>query len=42
MTEKHLYQKQGIKIHYYEIKNQLQPLVLIHAQGVDATSFANV
>lgn len=42
MTEKHLYQKQGIKLHYYEIKNELQPLILIHAQGVDATSFANV
>lgn len=42
MTEKHFYQKQGIKLNYYEIKNELQPLVLIHAQGVDATSFKSV
>ena len=51
MTEKHLYQKQGIKLNYYELRkspsamihsNDLQPLVLIHAQGVDATSFENV
>lgn len=42
MTEKCLYQKQGVKLSYYEIKNELQPLVLIHAQGVDATSFENV
>jgi len=42
MTEKHLYQKQGIKLNYYEIKNELPPLVLIHAQGVDAASFKNV
>ncbi len=42
MTEKQLYQKQGIKINYYEIENGMQPLVLIHAQGVDAMSFENV
>lgn len=42
MTEKCLYQKQGIKLGYYEIKNGLQPLILIHAQGVDAASFENV
>lgn len=42
MTEKCLYQKHGIKLNYYEIKNELQPLILIHAQGVDATSFGNV
>ncbi len=36
------YKKQGIELKYYEIKNDLQPLVLIHAQGVDATSFENV
>lgn len=42
MTEKHLYQKHGIKLNYYEIKNKRQPLVLIHAQGVDAASFKNV
>lgn len=38
----HFYENQGIKLKYYEIKNSLQPLVLIHAQGVDATSFDNV
>ena len=27
---------------YYETENNLQPLLLIHAQGVDATSFDNV
>lgn len=27
---------------YYEIKNNLQPLILIHAQGVDAVSFQSV
>lgn len=42
MEEKNLYQKQGMKLNYYEIRNGLQPLVLIHAQGVDATSFENV
>lgn len=42
MLEKHLYQKQGIKLNYYEIKNELQPLILIHAQGVDAGNFKNV
>lgn len=30
------------KIKYYEIANNLQPLVLIHAQGVDGKSYANV
>lgn len=42
MTEKHLYQRTGVKLNYYEIRNGLQPLILIHAQGVDATSFENV
>lgn len=42
MTEKKFYQKQDIQLNYYEIKNNLQPLVLIHAQGVDAASFKNV
>jgi hypothetical protein len=27
---------------YYEIYNNLQPLVLIHAQGVDGTSYAKL
>ncbi len=39
MISKHIYKKQGIELNYYEITNSLQPLVLIHAQGVDATSF---
>lgn len=42
MAEKKLYQKQNIQLNYYEIKNDLQPLILIHAQGVDALSFENV
>lgn len=42
MTEKRFYQKNGVKLNYYEIKSERQPLVLIHAQGVDATSFENV
>lgn len=42
MVEKKLYHKQDIRLNYYEIKNDLQPLVLIHAQGVDAVSFGNV
>lgn len=42
MTTEHIYKKQGIELFYYEIENDLQPLVLIHAQGVDAASFKNV
>ncbi len=42
MISKHIYKKQGIKLNYFEIRNNLQPLVLIHAQGVDAVSFENV
>lgn len=42
MREEHIYQNQEIKLKYYEIKNELQPLVLIHAQGVDSTSFEPV
>lgn len=42
MISKHIYKKQGIELNYFEIRNNLQPLVLIHAQGVDATSFENV
>lgn len=42
MVQKHLYQKDGIRLNYYEIENDLQPLVMIHAQGTDATSFQNV
>ncbi len=36
------YENHGIKLKYYEIENSLQPLVLLHAQGVDAASFDNV
>lgn len=42
MVEKHFYEGQGVQLGYYEIKNKRQPLVLLHAQGVDATSFENV
>lgn len=42
MVEKKIYQEQNIYLNYYEIKNDLQPLILIHAQGVDAMSFENV
>ncbi len=41
-TREHLYQNQGIRLNYYEAENNLKPLVLIHAQGVDATSFESV
>ena len=40
LTESY-YNNQGIKLKYYEVKNDLQPLVLLHAQGVDSLSFAN-
>lgn len=42
MIVKKLYQKRNIQLNYYEIKNNLQPLILIHAQGVDAVSFESV
>lgn len=42
MITEHIYKKQGIELNYYELKNDLQSLVLIHAQGVDAASFVNV
>lgn len=38
----HFYKSHGVELGYYEIENNLQPLVLIHAQGVDASSFDNV
>lgn len=37
-----LYEKGGIKLHNYELKNDFQPIVFINAQGVDSTSFSNV
>lgn len=42
MVQKHLYQKNGIQLSYYEIKNDLPPFVFLHAQAVDAASFENV
>lgn len=39
MICKNMYRENGIELNYYEIKNDLQPLVLLHAQGVDALSF---
>ncbi len=36
------YQHEDVKLKYYEIENQLQPLVLIHAQGVDGLSYKKV
>lgn len=42
MIAEHSYKKQGIELNYYELKNDLQPLVFLHAQGVDSTSFENV
>ncbi len=42
MEKEHYYKNQEIELKYYEIENHLQPLVLIHAQGVDATSFNGV
>ncbi|WP_455721122.1 alpha/beta fold hydrolase [Agathobacter sp.] len=41
MREK-IYQNEDIKLKYYEIENQRQPLVFIHAQGVDGLSYAKV
>lgn len=42
MISKYIYEKQGIELNYFEIRNNVQPLVLIHAQGVDAASFDHV
>lgn len=33
---------EGIGLQYYEIKNDRPPLVLLHAQAVDSTSFFGV
>ncbi len=41
-TMEHFYENKGVKLKYYELKNDLPPMVLLHAQGVDATSFDNV
>lgn len=40
--EEKLYEKQGIRLKYYEIQNDHQPLVFLHAQGVDGKNYANV
>ena len=42
MFEGKTYNNGGIRLNYYEVKNDLQPLVLLHAQGVDSLSFADV
>lgn len=34
-----IYENQGIRLQYYEVQNNFQPLVLIHAQGVDGQSY---
>lgn len=39
MLLKKVYHEGDIELCYYEIKNDRRPLVLIHAQGVDALSF---
>lgn len=38
----HTYHSSLGEVHYYEIKNDLQPLVMIHAQSVCGLSFDNV
>lgn len=35
------YKTETIRLHYYEVENDLQPLVMIHAQGVDGLNFKN-
>lgn len=42
MPERQLYQKDNVRLTYYEIRNSLPPLVMLHGQGVDATSFRSV
>lgn len=42
MVQEKFYRKGNILLHYYEIENELQPLLLLHAQGVDARSFDHV
>ena len=41
LAEKY-YDNQELKLKYYEVENDLQPLVLLHAQGVDSLSFEQV
>lgn len=42
MAEKWLYENGGSRICCHELKNDRPPLVLLHAQGVDSTSFDGV
>lgn len=37
--EKHFYEGRNSGLQYYEIRNDLKPLVLLHAQAVDSASF---
>ncbi len=39
MAKECFYKNNEITLRYYEVENDLQPLVLLHAQGVDYTSF---
>ena len=39
MIIERFYQNQGASLKYYEIENSSPPLLLIHAQGVDGSSF---
>lgn len=36
------YRNENVQLQYYEIANDKTPLVLIHAQGVDATSYEKI
>ena len=40
--EKQYYAGQNVRLQYYEIRNGRKPLVLLHAQAVDSTSFFDV
>lgn len=40
MIEKY-YENKGVRLKYYEVENGSQPLVLIHAQGVDGKNYAD-
>ena len=40
--EKHYYEGHNTGLQYCEIPNNLKPLVLLHAQAVDSSSFFNV
>ena len=37
--EKRFYEGRNSGLQYYEIRNDMKPLVLLHAQAVDSTSF---